>query len=124
MKKSEILKILKNLYPDTGHITVSYSGSNDSFSDFYDFSAYSHCKIKNSKLLDTFSEKGRPVSKDVDKIGKDLGVHNSDLDRCIWAVLDSHSEVGFDNDGCEGEDRKSTRLNSSHSSVSRMPSSA
>ena len=38
-----------------------------------------------------------------------------------------NSKASLNNSYCEytdGEDRKSTRLNSSHSSVSRMPSSA
>ena len=37
---------------------------------------------------------------------------------------DQHSPVPADFNGSNGQDRKSTRLNSSHTSVSRMPSSA
>ena len=36
----------------------------------------------------------------------------------VWLIYE------FERDTLEGRDRKSTRLNSSHSSVSRMPSSA
>ena len=42
---------------------------------------------------------------------------------CSQLLLGGNSVVALD-DLSTGKDRKSTRLNSSHSSVSRMPSSA
>ena len=48
----------------------------------------------------------------------------------LAVLVNEFGEIGIDGDliaacgFCEEEDRKSTRLNSSHSSVSRMPSSA
>ena len=49
----------------------------------------------------------------------DICKHMSKHDR---ATFENFSEVGYQE--VPLEDRKSTRLNSSHSSVSRMPSSA
>jgi hypothetical protein len=103
MKKSEILASLKKNYPNTGFITISYEGSGDSFNDFYDCNAYAKCSLKNPKLLDSFSEKGRPQSEDLENISKDLHETKNILDSCIWSVLESHDEVNFNNDGCEGE---------------------
>jgi hypothetical protein len=103
MKKSEILESLKKEYPNTGFISISYEGSGDSFNDFYDYNAYAKSSLKNPKLLDSFSENGRPRSKDIEKIGDDIHNNKSILDNCIWSVLESHDEVNFNNDGCEGE---------------------
>jgi hypothetical protein len=103
MKKSEILESLKKAYPNTGFITISYEGSGDSFNDFYEHDAYSKSKLKNPELLDSFSKEGRPKSKDLKKISADINMNKSILTECIWSVLESHDEVNFNNEGCEGE---------------------
>ena len=47
-----------------------------------------------------------------------LGYTPEELDRPLIGVVSAYSEI------VPGQDRKSTRLNSSHTTVSRMPSSA
>ena len=53
-----------------------------------------------------------------------IGAGAAGLSAAAAAVQMGASVVLIERDKMGGEDRKSTRLNSSHSSVSRMPSSA
>ena len=59
-------------------------------------------------------------AKTLNEVAKTLG--NAGLLKI--ALSDSHELVGFESGGRRTTDRKSTRLNSSHSGESRMPSSA
>src|SRR3546814_1651548 len=77
-----------------------------------------HVELAGGEIIQEEQRLGALDHEVVDAHGDEVDAH-----RGVAAGLDRHHELGADPVG-GGEDRKSTRLNSSHQCASRMPSSA
>ena len=75
-----------------------------------------------------YFQKMRPIGKALSESERKQAEANaqeiSKVDREIVVALENRKKTGIPSEVVHKRDRKSTRLNSSHHSVSRMPSSA
>ena len=87
-------------------------------------------QIESKVPLKTRDDLSRAYTPGVARISQAIAANKSDARRLtikrntVAVVTDGSAVLGLGNIGPEAADRKSTRLNSSHTDISRMPSSA
>lgn len=80
--KQEVCKQIKELDPDIAIVEISYSGSGDSFGDFYNIDAYDSDK----KMIDIASH----------------GALQSIIEDYCFEVFDMSGQPNFNDEGSEG----------------------